>query len=429
MVIAILNAYDARNLGDQAIVHCQIAWCRQSFPGCRVLVFSHHHETNRQVFGEDSRPAIFRLPPAAGAYRRLAAPIRDLAGYLAHPRWWRDQAADFLSADLYLMCGGGYLYSSAAPLLSRNLCLACLQGIVAARTGRPLVLFPQSIGPLTKRLDQIAVRALCTRAALIMPRSTQSLAPLQQWGLTGKSVVVPDIVLAMRHLCPDLYPSPGRRSGLGIAPVNYSFVPALRQQAPGPLLDRLALTGAAFHRRTGEPVRLFVQVNLSGSDDDAGMAGWLRDRLTGMGVPTELTDGHNVHLSEYLARVEQCRVFIGARMHACLFALTSHVPTIGISYQPKFKGTFELLGLDDWVQPIAAATADWLSDRLHQALHQEDQWRQDLQCRVDQATVAILRELSRVVKLAPTARGPGRAGPKPASGPERAAPATGWPPS
>ncbi|MGR5973785.1 polysaccharide pyruvyl transferase family protein [Bacillus cereus] len=38
-------------------------------------------------------------------------------------------------------------------------------------------------------------------------------------------------------------------------------------------------------------------------------------------------------------------LFIGSRMHSCIFAIGAGVPTIGLAYQPKTVGTFELIGL------------------------------------------------------------------------------------
>jgi polysaccharide pyruvyl transferase WcaK-like protein len=42
--------------------------------------------------------------------------------------------------------------------------------------------------------------------------------------------------------------------------------------------------------------------------------------------------------------VGQCDVFIGARMHACIAALSQAIPAIGIAYSRKFIGVFETVG-------------------------------------------------------------------------------------
>lgn len=42
--------------------------------------------------------------------------------------------------------------------------------------------------------------------------------------------------------------------------------------------------------------------------------------------------------------VGQCDFFIGARMHACIAALSQAIPAIGIAYSQKFLGVFETVG-------------------------------------------------------------------------------------
>lgn len=44
-----------------------------------------------------------------------------------------------------------------------------------------------------------------------------------------------------------------------------------------------------------------------------------------------------------------CDFFVGARMHACIGAVSQHIPTVPISYSDKFAGVMETIGLGDFV--------------------------------------------------------------------------------
>lgn len=44
-----------------------------------------------------------------------------------------------------------------------------------------------------------------------------------------------------------------------------------------------------------------------------------------------------------------CSFFIGARMHACIAALSQCIAAVGIAYSKKFKGVFETVGVADLV--------------------------------------------------------------------------------
>lgn len=47
--------------------------------------------------------------------------------------------------------------------------------------------------------------------------------------------------------------------------------------------------------------------------------------------------------------IGQCDLFIGARMHACIAALSQAIPAVGIAYSSKFLGVFETIGAQSLV--------------------------------------------------------------------------------
>jgi polysaccharide pyruvyl transferase WcaK-like protein len=52
-----------------------------------------------------------------------------------------------------------------------------------------------------------------------------------------------------------------------------------------------------------------------------------------------------VHPAEYLAVLGCLSVMVGGRMHPTILAASAGTPIVGLSYNPKFEGVFELLGL------------------------------------------------------------------------------------
>lgn len=50
--------------------------------------------------------------------------------------------------------------------------------------------------------------------------------------------------------------------------------------------------------------------------------------------------------------ISKSEFFIGSRMHACIGGLSTSVPTIGLAYSYKFKGTFTMFGSEDTVFEI-----------------------------------------------------------------------------
>jgi polysaccharide pyruvyl transferase WcaK-like protein len=52
------------------------------------------------------------------------------------------------------------------------------------------------------------------------------------------------------------------------------------------------------------------------------------------------------------ALIGRCDLFLGSRMHACIAAISQHVPTVGLAYSNKFRGVFESVGMREWVIDI-----------------------------------------------------------------------------
>jgi polysaccharide pyruvyl transferase WcaK-like protein len=62
-------------------------------------------------------------------------------------------------------------------------------------------------------------------------------------------------------------------------------------------------------------------------------------------------------------------------MHACIFALSSGVPSIGLAYQPKFFGLFEQYEISRYVYPIQAVSSAWLCSALDSMISGEHEIR------------------------------------------------------
>src|SRR5262249_54079643 len=152
MKILIINAYSVKNFGDAAIVSSIVRYLRRVVPGCRVQVMSSFDDENRAFcrrLGVASVPAVWKIQ-SGGSY--LAQYFRGLL-LLVNVRFGGPSDNPMLKADLVVSLGGGYLYSSTRGPLGLSL-LNCLFHIWLGHwLGKPVMLFPQSIGPMLWRID------------------------------------------------------------------------------------------------------------------------------------------------------------------------------------------------------------------------------------------------------------------------------------
>ena len=372
MRISILNAYDFRNLGDLAIILCQISWLRLHHKDPSILIHSSFWKTNAKILGASSVPPLVRSNPSQNALFRLFYPI-----YVAMLFYLRTglKFREFSRADLCILSGGGYFYSSNSFFPSRTFFLSALSGILAKKAGVRTFLFPQSIGPINKAVDLWVIKQLCRVLDRIFIRDRKSELFLSRQGLgTGKTFFVPDIVNAMPLLLPHFYDASIKKTGLGISVVDYSFASSFDSVALNHYLSVLSNSAAHYFSQTGEPIRLFVQVSIPNVDDDLPIAKLLYQLIRQRGIPVDIFPVDSP-LEKYIHAVQGCRFFIGSRMHACIFALSSAVPTIGLAYQPKFFGLFEQYEIRRYVYPIQAVSTAWLCSALDSMISGEHEIR------------------------------------------------------
>jgi polysaccharide pyruvyl transferase WcaK-like protein len=80
--------------------------------------------------------------------------------------------------------------------------------------------------------------------------------------------------------------------------------------------------------------------------------------------------------------------FCGSRMHACIAAVSSGVPTVPISYSRKFTGLFESLGYS----PVADCKAE-SEDQILETIHSGFQQRETLKARAQAAAATADHKL------------------------------------
>ena len=85
-----------------------------------------------------------------------------------------------------------------------------------------------------------------------------------------------------------------------------------------------------------------------------------------------------------------CDVFVGARMHACIAALSQGIPAIGIAYSRKFAGVFETFGVEALVFDTALGSVDDLLTLVDMAVDRNAGLRTTTARKAQEARVQLL---------------------------------------
>jgi colanic acid/amylovoran biosynthesis protein len=405
--IVLTHLHSFRNSGDAALAKETIQQLKTQFPKADIhLVITDPQSYSGPEPTSESLITWFKSTDAKGRSRwhclaLVSLPALTLLvtlGYRFFGKLWlwmlpkrcRPTIHALLNADLVVCTAGGYLYSSGRWGLTLLLHLFTMAIPLLGK--KPLYLLPQSIGPLRRPWESWLLRRVLDHARLIMVRDSQSQHLLRAAKITSPAVHhLPDLAFAISKSPSNEAvrwlrenggrdPAEGRRC-LGITVIHWGAQnPAFHEQDS----YETALASVARHfiiHHCGE-VFFFTQVHGPTPDQD--------DTIPTQRVIQRLSDlSDRIHLippppSPEITKAvySQMDLFIASRMHSAIFALSSRVPTLLITYQPKTLGLAQMLDLTSWAMPIDCLSPAILANRLDDLWEARETIRQELQIRI-----------------------------------------------
>lgn len=242
--------------------------------------------------------------------------------------------------DLVLDIGAGDSFADIYGASRITKMIAAQNIVMAAR--RPLVLAPQTIGPFERpRIRRLALNVM-RRSRLVATRDTLSTGFAREMGYRGPLIEASDVALRLPHDRPAPRPPESPvRVGVNVSGLlfngGYTRDNMFGLKADYPALVRDML---GFFGRAGCEVHLVGHVISPWPvEDDHAVARTLAADFPGTIVAPAFASPSEA--KSYIAGLD---FFTGARMHACIAALSSGVPVLPVAYSRKFAGLFGTLG-------------------------------------------------------------------------------------
>ncbi|BBY17622.1 hypothetical protein MLIT_32140 [Mycolicibacterium litorale] len=244
---------------------------------------------------------------------------------------------------------------------SRRLTVMTYAHRAAIKAGIPLVLAPQTIGPFDSRYGRSIARASIRGATRVYARDSESARYSAALG-RRPDALSSDLVFALPPL-----PEANSRAGV------YMNVSGLLWRS-NPHVDYLRYRNAVIDAcraisGAGHPVTIFPHVlrsAVSREDDVTAVeeaAKALRSDDVGFFVPQSLNDVRS--------RLNEAAAVIGARMHACLNALSVGTPALAWAYSRKFA---PLLNDLDWSASLDLRTSPDIVEQTSAFVRNLDHW-------------------------------------------------------
>ncbi len=334
----------------------------------------------------------FWILGAALLYRLL--PVSSLRSRLVSFTPW---IRSLFESDLIGDIRGGDSFSDIYGI--QRILLAASEYLVAFLLGKRVVLLPQTCGPFRSRISRMVARWILRQAPLILVRDRRSEEVVRQLlGDKGKETRVklcPDVAFSLPaippsqvEITPPLEPSPETcLVGLNISGLLY-MGGYTRDNMFGLRCDYPKLCQELLERLASRPkTRVLLIPHTFGSNpQDEGDNGacrkvWMVAREGGISRNVHLLEG-NYGPCEIKSIIGRCDFFLGARMHACIAALSQEIPCVGFAYSRKFAGVFETVGMADMVLNMCERSTDNLIENCMSLLEQRHDMIQRLRMEI-----------------------------------------------
>jgi len=283
-----------------------------------------------------------------------------------------------------------------------------------------IVLLPQTYGPFSSRIARAVARWTIGHSSVILARDRQSVEMIGSLlgGRRREVARCPDVAFALQAERPSQIEAdpPLRRAftgamvGINVNGLMYNggytrsnmFDLKMDYRTLLPelliaLLQRQAIELLLVPHTYGTPGTVETDLDSSLKVRNA-LPHELRDRVH---VVTGNYDPH-----ELKGIIGTCDFFIGSRMHACIAALSQSIPCVGIAYSRKFVGTFDSVGMGDWVVDGRTVDNSTAVKRVLSLYQDREKAREELQTRVEQARGELREAFARLLSATAKREGP-----------------------
>ena len=259
-----------------------------------------------------------------------------------------------------LISGGGSLIQDATSLRSLIYYLSVIA--LAKFYRRKVMILGQGIGPLRRSISRRLARKTLNRADMITVRDAQSAELLRELGVRTPPIhVTADPTFLLEPVPAD--ETVRLLSEAGIGENEDVIAVAVRSWPETPRIE--SATAEALAKLAEDLPAKLLLVAMQTPDDDL-LARQIREA-----VPEVVLQPRPWTARELLGVLGRCRLVVGMRLHALIFAAAAGVPSLGIEYDPKVEHFLAATGQEGIT--LEKAASGFLAERVTRAWDARDE--------------------------------------------------------
>jgi len=258
---------------------------------------------------------------------------------------------------------------------------------------KPVVVFPNSIGPFRTPVGRLFAKVILQNVDLVMLRELYSYRLFKQLSIQTPHVLTTDVVLLLEY--------PERRRDLtapgcvvGVCPALYTSSFSKEERRRYVLAHSMTLDWLV-REQSYQVVFLPHEISSVKLDDDLGLSRAIMDKMKHHDR-AEIVEIQSIE--EFNRCISQLDFLITSRMHPAVLACANRVPAVMVVYDHKQAGFFDQLDLSDYAVNIKQITKAQLMNKVSLLLCQKDKVRKQL----DQRVPILQEDLRRKLRAAIT---------------------------
>ncbi len=414
--ILIIEAYTDANIGSGALVENSVNILRQKYPHSNIRVMSHFPEAFIRLCQVDAVPDLFFYPFGKSRIQQifwLAWTIFWMASVytqllISNQRrilFFKNKVNDFLWADIVISVGAERINDK----FIKNIIFSLYTYLLVKKMGKPVVLFPCTIGPFLFGWTKWLAAKVLTLVDLIYTRDDLSFkTACKVLGIDKTKVVNTSDVAVIQNQIPceaarKIMNVDVSEKIVGISAMKWTYVAnsvETEYSNYDAYVCQLAKLSDEIISRYNVTI-VFYPTNypVNGCREN--------DVNTARDIINKMTYKNHTHLidvlptpSELKGMLSCSQVNIATRMHACIFSTGALIPTISINYLFKLKEYMNALGLKEFSIDIEQFNANWGINAFDSIWRDRQKCRDILQKSIERKQQSLWTSIKALDKIA-----------------------------